>query len=82
MEIKLVVIESAIKWLVGGNLLEFVKKAVASINDESIPNEEKRAWVIKEAKAFFATTGTLFISIALEVAVLLLRAELEDGNSK
>ena len=78
MDVKLIVVESAIKWLVGGDLLEFVKDAVAKVNDASLSGQEKRDAVLAEAKEMFSDFASVFISLAIEVAVILLRAELED----
>ena len=80
MDVKLIVVESAIKWLVGGDLLEFVKNAVAKINDAALSGAEKRDAVLAEAKQFFADFSTVFISLAIEVAVILLRAQIAEDN--
>ena len=76
MDIKLIVIERAIKWLIGGELLEFIKKLVLGVNEREMTGEEKRLWVIKETKMFFITAGSVFISIGIEIAVLMLREQL------
>lgn len=77
MDVKLVVVESAIKWLVGGELLEFIKDAVAQINDDEMPGAEKRKYVLNEAKKIFVSASSVFIGLAIEIAVILLRDELE-----
>ena len=77
MEIKLIVLEKVVKWITGGALLDFVKRSVALVNNDDISGEEKRALVIKNAKEMFTGVGTLLISLAIEVAVILLRAEIE-----
>ncbi|MCK5538506.1 MAG: hypothetical protein KAI79_16890 [Bacteroidales bacterium] len=82
MDVKLIVVESAIKWLVGGDLLEFVKDAVAKVNDASLSGAEKREAVFAESKEMFADFASVFISLAIEVAVILLRAELETDTAE
>ena len=80
MEVKLVVLESAVRWLVSGQLLDFVKRMVEAINNEDITGEEKKAWVMTEVKSMFSNTASLFITLAIEVALILLRSEIEDGK--
>ena len=80
MDIKLIVIERAIKWLIGGELLGFIKQLVLGINDLDMSGEEKRLYVIEETKKFFTSAGTIFISIGIEIAVLLLRSKLENQD--
>ena len=76
MDIKLFAIDKAVKWLVGGELFDFIKNAVATYADEDIPGEEKRAAVQAAAKEFFADALTLFVNIAIEAAVILLNESL------
>ena len=78
MDIKLIVIERAVKWLVGGDLFAFVQEAVREVNDHNLSGEEKREAVQIMAKELFNNFGVVFINLAIEVAVLLLTAELSE----
>ena len=80
MNIKLIVVEKAIKWLVGGDLLKFIKEAVAEINDANVSGEDKRLAVQMMAKEFFSNSGVIFVNIAIEIAVLLLKAQLTEED--
>ncbi len=82
MDIKIVVLERAVKWLVGGELMEFVKAAVAMMDNKDMTGEEKRERVIFEAKAFIANSTTTFISIAIEVAVLILKSSIASEKKE
>lgn len=76
MDWKLIIVDRAVKWLVGGDLLTFIKDAVLKINDESISGDEKRQAVQDGAKRLFSDVGVIFINLAIEIAVILLRAQL------
>ena len=80
MDFKVIVLERVVKWLVGGELFAFVTEAVATINDDSITGEQKRAAVLASAKDMFSGALTMFINLAIEVAVIVLKAKIEDGN--
>ncbi len=82
MEWKLYALKKLIEWLVGGDLFLFIENAVKQINNENFSGEEKRKAVQKEAKAFFSGAMTLFINIAIEVAVLLLKSKENSLNGK
>lgn len=76
MDIKLIVVERAVKWLVGGDLFTFVQEAVQEVNNYNLSGSEKREAVQIMAKELFSNFGVIFINLAIEVAVLLLTAEL------
>ena len=75
MDYKLFILENIAKWLLGGDLMDFVKNEVEIINNKDISGEEKRDWVINEAKTFFADASIYLINFAIEVAVLILKAQ-------
>ena len=82
MEFKLIILQKAVEWLVGGDLFDFVQKEVGIVNDENLSGEEKRKEVQEGAKKFFGSTATFFVNLAIEVAVILLKSkigELEDA---
>ena len=82
MDFKLYVLEKTVKWLVGGDLLAFIQKEVEAVNNENLTGEEKRRLVIKEAKKFFTGAGTFLINLAIEVAVLILKAQIGEYDDK
>lgn len=77
---KVLILERIVKWLVGGALFDFVSASVAIVNDEALTGAEKRDKVFKEAKGFSGDSFTLFINLAIEVAVLALRTRIEKSN--
>ena len=80
MSIKIMVLERAVKWLVGGDLFKFIVEAVETVNNEEIDGEAKRALVLQKAKVMFSGILTMFMNLAIEVAVISLRARIEDGR--
>lgn len=81
MSIKLIVLERAVKWLVGGELLSFVNSAVIEVNREDISGSEKRAIVYNKAKELFTGFASVFINLAIEVSVVILMAKIaEEGK--
>lgn len=80
MNIKIVVLERAVKWLIGGDLFAFVQDTVEAVNNSTISNDAKRAYVQKKTKEFFAEALSVFINLAIEVAVIIIKERIEDGN--
>jgi hypothetical protein len=80
VNIKVTILERVVKWLVGGDLFQFISDTVVAVNDSSISGEEKRAYVLKKAKEFFGDVVTVLANLAIEVAVIALRAKLEKEN--
>ena len=80
MNIKLIVLERVVKWLVGGDLFTFIVETVEAINDSTISNNEKRAYVLKKAKEMFGDVVTVLVNLAIEVAVLALKAKISNAN--
>ena len=78
MSFKTIMLETATKWLVGGELFAFITDAVAVISNEDLSGDQKRTYVFTEAKAMFSGVFTLFVNLAIEVAVLLMREKLGD----
>ena len=76
MDLKIYVIERAIKWLVGGELFSFITGAVEDINNKDISGEDKKAAVFNGAKELFSNFASVLINIAIEVAVLSLQNRL------
>ena len=76
MDFKLLFLERAVKWLVGGDLFMFVSDSVNEFADAEVSGEDKRLAVQMLASEFFTKTSNTFINIAIEVAVLLLQARL------
>ena len=83
MNIKLTILEKITQWLVGGSLFEFVQETVNIVNNEDLTGSEKRDKVFREAKELFSDVATIFVNLAIEVAVLLLKEKIGklDGNS-
>ena len=80
MDIKIIVLERAVKWLVGGELFDFVVETVAAVNNSKISNDAKRAYVQNKAKALFGSALSVFINLAIEVAVIVLKERIANGN--
>ena len=80
MDVKILVLERAVKWLVTGELFDFVTETVKAVNNSKISNEAKRAYVQKKAKEMFTGALTMFINLAIEVAVIALKERIADGN--
>ena len=78
MDFKLMILQKAVEWLVGGELYEFIQKEVNIVNNENISGDEKRKEVQEEAKRFFSGTATFFINLAIEVAVIILKAQIGE----
>ncbi len=76
MDFKLVILERAVKWLVSGELFDAIQDIVVTIQDSQLSSEEKRAYALKRGKELFADAATVFINLAIEVAVILMKAEL------
>ena len=78
MSFKTMMLETATKWLVGGELFAFIVDAVATISNEDLTGEQKRTYVLTEAKAMFSGVFTIFVNLAIEVAVLLMKEKLGE----
>ena len=82
MDIKIAIIERATKWLVGGSLFDFIKAQVETAASMDISGEEKRVKVLEDTKRFFGSVLTVFVNIAIEVAVLALKSKVGDLDGK
>tara|TARA_R110000772_G_scaffold5454_9_gene19556 strand:- start:506 stop:754 length:249 start_codon:yes stop_codon:yes gene_type:complete len=82
MNWKLSVLNKIVEWLVGGEVFEFVKNLVATINDSALTGEQKRAQTFTQTRQIFGSLATVLINLAIEVAVLLLKSKIEaqSGN--
>lgn len=83
MDFKLFFLNNIIKWLIGGDVFNFIKAQVALVNDGTMTGEEKRAKVLADTKALFGGIATFLVNLAIEAAVTSLKAklgELENGN--
>jgi hypothetical protein len=78
--IVLYLLETAVKMLTDGTLMELAKKLVANMMNEDIPNEEKHANVLKELKQFGFEFGTTVLDIVIKVALLVVRAKLDEAK--
>ena len=76
MSFKLLFLERAVRWLVGGDLLTFIIEAVQEVSDANTSGEDKRLAVQMMATEFFSKTSAVFINIAIELAVLMLKESL------
>ena len=81
---KEIILRKIIEWFVGGSLLNFVQELVLQVNDTSKTSAEKRAWVQARAIQMFSGVSMILVNLAIEVAVLLLKSQLEkeNGSSK
>ena len=75
MDIKLVVIESAIKWLVGGEPFKVITMMVADLMDEDMTNDEKRQRVKDVVMPMVSGIGKFLLSTAIAFAVDKLKEE-------
>lgn len=82
MDIKLIVLDRLVKWLVGGELFTFIKEAVELMANTNLSGSEKREKVQAMAVEAFSGAVTVLVNLAIEVAVLLLKAKVGelDGN--
>lgn len=82
MDFKLFFLNNIIKWLIGGDVFNFIREAVEAVNDSSLTGEQKRAKVLADAKAMFGSVATFLVNLAIEAAVTSLKAKLGelDGN--
>lgn len=83
MDFKLFFLNNIIKWLIGGEAFDYIKRSVELINNDEMTGEEKRAKVLADTKKLFGNLGTFLINLAIEAAVTILKAklgELENGN--
>ena len=68
----------AIKWLIGSDLLDFIKDEVEIVSTERIPGSEKRDRVFKKAKKFFSSSFSTFINMGIEIAVIMLENKMKN----
>lgn len=83
MDLKLFFLNNIIKWLIGGDAFDYIRGAVAVINNSEMSGDEKRAKVLADTKKLFGNVATFLINLAIEAAVTSLKAklgELENGN--
>jgi len=78
MDFKLAILDRVTKWLVGGELFNFVKQVVDIANTKDYTSEEKREYVQSEVLKFFSTTGMVIVNLAIEVAVMILKSKMES----
>ena len=78
MSMKTMMLETVAKLVVGGDLFEFVSETVLAVSRSSISGAEKRAYVQNKTKAMFTKALTIFINLAIEVAVTVLVEKLEN----
>ena len=82
MDLKLFFLNNIIKWLIGGELFNYIRSWVEVVNNEDLTGEEKRAKVLAEVKKLGGTVATFLVNLAIEAAVTSLKAKLGelDGN--
>ena len=76
-DIKLSLLNKVITWLAGGELVKFVQMAVRNAQATDMSSEDKRLWVQGEVKRFIFDASNLMVNLVIEVAVVLLRAQLD-----
>ena len=81
MNIKYIVLERVVKWLIGGELFDFVREMVEIVNDSNMTGEQKRKIVQKRTMQMFGSTLEVFINLAIEVAVIILKESLKNEKS-
>ena len=79
-EIKLVFLKRAVQWIVGGDLMLFIEDTVNAIKDADLSNDAKRKYVLRRAGDMFAGAATVFINLAIEVAVLAMKQRIANGK--
>lgn len=70
---KEMMLKKIVAWLVGGELFDFIRSTVKSINDSDKTGAEKREYVQIQARKFTGKAVSVLINIAIETAVLLLK---------
>ena len=82
MNFKLMMLENIVKWLTSADLMNNVKQMVFNASNKNMTGAEKRQYVFDEAMRFFGEFSVVFINLAIEVAVLVLKqkyGEIERG---
>ena len=65
------------KWRVGNDPFESAKTIVASLDNQSIPDEEKKRIAVEQLKVFGYALAGFLLNLAIEIAVDYLRSKLE-----
>jgi len=77
-EIKIVFLKRAVQWIVGGDLMIFIQDTVEAVNDSTLTGEEKRMYVFNKAKFMFSGAVSVFINLAIEVAVIAMKQRIAN----
>ena len=79
--IKIAFLERAVKWLAGGEAFDLAKILVAQMVDQDMSGEEKREAVFALLSEKLSGFSTVIINIMLEVAVLVIRTQIENASN-
>ena len=76
MDIKLIVLERVIKWLVGGEAFKIITGLVGSLMDQDKTNDDKRNEVRDIVMPILSSVGKFILNTAIAFAVDKAKAEL------
>ena len=79
MDIKIVVVEQAIKWLVGGEPFKIITRMVADLMNKDMTNDEKRDAVKRVVMPLVSGIGQFLLSTAIAFAVDKLKEEVANA---
>lgn len=77
MKITTSVINAYGKWRVGSGPFEAAKTIVGNLDNEPIPNDEKKRIAVEKLKVFGYALAGFLINLAIEIAVDYLRSKVE-----
>lgn len=81
MEIKIIVLERVLKWLVGGDAFRLITSMVGKLMDEDKTNDEKRAEVKNVVMPYLTVIGQFILSTAIAFAVDKAKIEIEKSSN-
>ena len=70
MDFKAIAIDKFTKYLIGGELFDFIKETVSELFDVELSGEEKRNIAFAAAKEMFSKVGSTAVNIGIEMAVM------------
>ena len=77
---KLKSLEAIVKWVASGEVFDEITSNVRMLVNQNISGDEKFAIVYGKASSMFGDVLSIVIKIAIEVAVLVMKSEIENAN--
>ena len=78
---KLKSLEAIVKWITTGEVFDEITTNVRMLVNQDITGDEKYAIVYGKVSSMFGDVLSIVIKIGIEVAVLLMKAEIENNGN-